>query len=65
MKRSTILAALTALALAPVPADAQGAGSDARPNILFVFSDDHAPHAIGAYSRLGDGRYAGLDPTPK
>lgn len=23
-----------------------------RPNILFVFSDDHAPHAIGAYSKL-------------
>ena len=23
--------------------------SDDRPNILFIFSDDHAPHAIGAY----------------
>jgi arylsulfatase A-like enzyme len=20
-----------------------------RPNIIFIFSDDHAPHAIGAY----------------
>ena len=20
-----------------------------QPNILFIFSDDHAPHAIGAY----------------
>ena len=25
---------------------------DKRPNILFVFSDDHATHAIGAYLSL-------------
>ena len=31
-----------------------------RPNIVFVFSDDHATNAIGAYG----GRLAGLDPTP-
>ncbi|MEC8555870.1 MAG: sulfatase [Planctomycetota bacterium] len=31
-----------------------------RPNIIFVFSDDHAPHAIGAY----DGLYKGVSPTP-
>jgi len=31
-----------------------------RPNIVFVFSDDHAPHAIGAY----EGLYQELDPTP-
>lgn len=31
-----------------------------RPNILFVMSDDHAAHAIGAYG----GRLAPLDPTP-
>ncbi|RMF38440.1 MAG: DUF4976 domain-containing protein [Planctomycetota bacterium] len=31
-----------------------------RPNIVFIFSDDHAPHAIGAYGT----RYASLDPTP-
>lgn len=31
-----------------------------RPNILFIFTDDHAPHAIGAYSEwLKD-----IDPTP-
>ncbi len=24
--------------------------STERPNILFIFSDDHAPHAIGAYN---------------
>jgi arylsulfatase A-like enzyme len=31
-----------------------------RPNILFIFSDDHAPHAIGAY----DGWLKPADPTP-
>ncbi len=31
-----------------------------QPNILFIMSDDHAAHAIGAYG----GRLAGLDPTP-
>ena len=31
-----------------------------RPNILFVFTDDHATHAIGAYGSP----YAALDPTP-
>ncbi len=30
------------------------------PNILFIMSDDHAAHAIGAYG----GRLAVLDPTP-
>lgn len=39
--------------------DRSGAKSD-RPNIVFVFSDDHAPHAIGAY----DGLYRSLNPTP-
>lgn len=36
------------------------AAADDRPNILFVFSDDHAPHAIGAY----DGWLKSVDPTP-
>lgn len=31
-----------------------------RPNILFLYSDDHAAHAIGAYG----GRLATLNPTP-
>jgi arylsulfatase A-like enzyme len=31
-----------------------------RPNILFVFTDDHAPHAIGAYG----GWLKGVNPTP-
>jgi len=34
--------------------------ADSRPNIIFIFSDDHAPHAIGAYG----GIYNDLDPTP-
>jgi arylsulfatase A-like enzyme len=33
---------------------------DTRPNILFVFSDDHAPHAIGAYN----GWLKSVNPTP-
>lgn len=31
-----------------------------KPNILYIMSDDHAAHAIGAYG----GRLAELDPTP-
>ena len=31
-----------------------------RPHILFVFSDDHAPHAIGAYN----GWLKSVNPTP-
>jgi arylsulfatase A-like enzyme len=31
-----------------------------QPNILFIFSDDHSPNAIGAYR----GWLAGVDPTP-
>ena len=31
-----------------------------RPNILFIFTDDHAPHAIGAY----DGWLKKVNPTP-
>ncbi|MDH3584813.1 MAG: sulfatase [Phycisphaerae bacterium] len=41
-----------ALALAAPAAD--------RPNIVFVFSDDHAPHAIGAYN----GWLKPVNPTP-
>ncbi|MEO0529604.1 MAG: sulfatase [Planctomycetota bacterium] len=36
------------------------AAAEQRPNILFIFSDDHAPTAIGAYG----GPLAALDPTP-
>ena len=34
--------------------------ADERPNIVFIFSDDHAPHAIGAY----DGWLKSVNPTP-
>jgi arylsulfatase A-like enzyme len=34
---------------------------DTRPNIIFIFSDDHAPHAIGAY----DGWLKSVNPTPR
>ena len=34
--------------------------SEARPNIVFIMSDDHAAHATGTYG----GRLSELDPTP-
>jgi arylsulfatase A-like enzyme len=34
-------------------------GAD-KPNVLFIMSDDHAAHAVGAYN----GRLAALNPTP-
>ncbi|MCH7226470.1 sulfatase [Haloferula sp. A504] len=37
------------------------AGADDRPNIVFIFSDDHAPNAIGAY----DGWLKSVNPTPE
>ncbi len=40
--------------------DVPRVSADERPNILFIFSDDHAPHAIGAY----DGWLKSVDPTP-
>ena len=51
------LLAFTALCLQVLPAPA----ADERPNILFIFSDDHAPHAIGAYS----GWLKSVNPTPE
>lgn len=36
------------------------AGSDARPNIIYIMSDDHAWNAIGAYQS----RLASINPTP-
>jgi len=51
MKRASILFfAIGFAALAIVPESAQSYGADpSRPNILFVFSDDHAYQAISAY----------------
>ncbi len=50
----TLAVALFAIACHP------GMGETARPNILFIFSDDHAVNAISAYG----GRLAEIAPTP-
>lgn len=52
--------AICALSLPLAPATSAAADPAKRPNILFILSDDHAAHAIGAYG----GRLAPLDPTP-
>jgi N-acetylglucosamine-6-sulfatase len=51
---SVRLLALTFAALS------MGVGAADKPNILYIMSDDHAAHAIGAYG----GRLATLNPTP-
>ena len=48
---SSRLCLLGLLAMAVVSSDAADA---ARPNILFIFSDDHAQHAISAYGAKGN-----------
>lgn len=40
---------LTAVALAPLAPLSAADSAASRPNILFIFSDDHAEHAISAY----------------
>ena len=63
MKRREFLraAGLGAAAVAAPPAIRAAADKAAtRPNILYIMSDDHAAHAIGAYG----GRLARLNPTP-
>jgi arylsulfatase A-like enzyme len=47
-------------AVAALLAATRVAAAEERPNILFIMSDDHAAHAIGAYG----GRLAPLNPTP-
>ncbi len=57
----TVLALVAVLLAWPVVrAQAADAQSNERPNILFIFTDDHAPHAIGAY----DGWLKSVNPTP-
>ncbi|MGI9173761.1 MAG: sulfatase family protein [Rhodothermales bacterium] len=51
--------ALGLACLTDVPATAQDS-TDGRPNILFIMTDDHAAHALGAYG----GRLSVLNPTP-
>lgn len=61
--RLTILATLFAsgaLASAEQPAPAESSSAAARPNIVWIFSDDHAFQAIGAYG----GRFENENLTP-
>jgi len=51
---------LTTFYLALSIASASILSADDRPNIVFIFTDDHAPHAIGAY----DGWLKSVNPTP-
>ena len=56
LTRSCLLALWTAI----VGATALPLQASNRPNIVFIFTDDHAPHAIGAY----DGWLKSVNPTP-
>src|SRR5215475_8369067 len=47
MTRTTLAIAATVSLLAPIAAGQPAPG--ARPNIIYIMSDDHAAHAIGAY----------------
>ena len=53
-------ALLTTFYLAISIASVSILSADDRPNIVFIFTDDHAPHAIGAY----DGWLKSVNPTP-
>ena len=59
-RRSSTSPRLPGLAVLLVLLNATALAGAERPNILFIMSDDHAAHAIGAYG----GRLAELDPTP-
>jgi len=64
-----LLAALVTACSGPATSEATVPRDQARrPNIVFVFSDDHACHAIGAYARdaaMPFGSWlAGVDTTP-
>ena len=54
-----IIALVSSALLSPANASDESAPSD-RPNIVFIFSDDHSPNAIGAY----EGSLKSLSPTP-
>ncbi|MFT5300547.1 MAG: arylsulfatase A-like enzyme [Mariniblastus sp.] len=53
-------ATFVVLALLSFNSLAQQAIAEERPNIVFIFSDDHSPNALGAY----DGWLKSVDPTP-
>ncbi|MEL7499665.1 MAG: sulfatase [Planctomycetota bacterium] len=56
----TVVALSPSLLFAEQPTTDNTTERDERPNIVFIFSDDHAPHAIGAY----DGWLKSVNPTP-
>lgn len=58
--RSTPLLCLCLLSLLAASSWTRAAAADERPNIVFIFSDDHSPNAIGAYDRW----LKSVDPTP-
>ena len=58
MHRTLSLIAIAAALAACTPA-IERAPEEQRPNILFVFTDDHAAHAVGAYG----GQLASVAPT--
>ena len=60
MKIRKILRIVNLLAAVSAMTAAVAAADTTRPNILFVFTDDHAPHAIGAYN----GFLKSVNPTP-
>lgn len=56
-----VLVALSGSAPAVSSPQNEGETAAKQPNILFIFSDDHATDAIGAYQ----GRLASVNPTPR
>ncbi len=60
LKAPEMRSLLSILYLVASIAMASHASAADRPNIVFIFSDDHAPHAIGAY----DGWLKSVNPTP-
>ncbi len=60
MKRHPLIHLLVSLFFIALPGQAPGGESAGRPNILFIFTDDHSPNAIGAYDRW----LKSVDPTP-
>src|SRR5262249_9552370 len=47
--KSRFCIAILLFAFLALPAARAGDNKSARPNILFIFTDDHAAHAVGAY----------------
>jgi len=60
MSKILFTSAIAVISVVGVRSATGSAASERRPNILFIMSDDHAAHAIGAYG----GRLAELNPTP-